>query len=598
MQRIHPGSTNQSVLFHLESAGLTISGFKLGYIRWDERDGTNFTEVVSGALVALASITTAHADNKAIYLDTLASGGNQFVIRVDFPDAAFAAGKDRVICNVYDDGNNIIAQKEINLEPDLSGYVDGFVYYEGGGGNTGIIKGLDGTTRNPVNNLSDAKTLADTVNKAIKIRGNLAIPSAITDYHFSAWRADAKITGSSSIDLTNCIIDNIEVTGVMKCDNATQFNDCKITDISGADGLQGKLRNCGLEGNLVFDSDSASETFITDCYQADPEGNEPEFDWVDLNNQAQVVLNNYTGELHLKNLIHASAKIWIHADGKVDIAVNASCTGGNIEAKGSGIIRFPGGTGKGVTMGLAHWQQLEPQPNMGRATAGAGSTITLDAQTRIATNDIYNGDFIFIWKGLGAGQVRRITDYDSGGLATVHKAWTVNPDNTSEYVIMSNINTAGDGWDELKTAHTIANSFGKIVQDVETDVTAILADTNELQTDWKNGGRLDLLIDAIKVQTDLRPDGYKKNTAVTNFEFLMLDGVDHVTPKTGLSPVTPEFALDGATVFSAISGSVTETANGWYKVALLASEMNGDAVKLRFSAAGADDVNIQIKTDT
>lgn len=30
---------------------------------------------------------------------------------------------------------------------------------------------------------------------------------------------------------------------------------------------------------------------------------------------------------------------------------------------------------------------------------------------------------------------------------------------------------------------------------VHTDVDAILADTNELQTDWKNGGRLDLLLD-------------------------------------------------------------------------------------------------------
>lgn len=37
---------------------------------------------------------------------------------------------------------------------------------------------------------------------------------------------------------------------------------------------------------------------------------------------------------------------------------------------------------------------------------------------------------------------------------------------------------------------------------VDTEVAAILADTNELQTDWVNGGRLDLLIDAIKAKTD------------------------------------------------------------------------------------------------
>lgn len=36
-------------------------------------------------------------------------------------------------------------------------------------------------------------------------------------------------------------------------------------------------------------------------------------------------------------------------------------------------------------------------------------------------------------------------------------------------------------------------------------IDAILADTNELQTDWVNGGRLDLLIDAIKAKTDNLP---------------------------------------------------------------------------------------------
>ncbi|MGB2809119.1 MAG: hypothetical protein WBC22_15355, partial [Sedimentisphaerales bacterium] len=38
------------------------------------------------------------------------------------------------------------------------------------------------------------------------------------------------------------------------------------------------------------------------------------------------------------------------------------------------------------------------------------------------------------------------------------------------------------------------------------DINAILVDTNELQIDWVNGGRLDLLIDAIKAVTDNLPD--------------------------------------------------------------------------------------------
>ena len=37
-------------------------------------------------------------------------------------------------------------------------------------------------------------------------------------------------------------------------------------------------------------------------------------------------------------------------------------------------------------------------------------------------------------------------------------------------------------------------------------LVAVKADTNELQTDWTNGGRLDLLLDAIKAVTDALPN--------------------------------------------------------------------------------------------
>lgn len=40
---------------------------------------------------------------------------------------------------------------------------------------------------------------------------------------------------------------------------------------------------------------------------------------------------------------------------------------------------------------------------------------------------------------------------------------------------------------------------------LDTEIAAILADTNELQTDWVDGGRLDLLLDAVKAKTDGLP---------------------------------------------------------------------------------------------
>lgn len=54
-------------------------------------------------------------------------------------------------------------------------------------------------------------------------------------------------------------------------------------------------------------------------------------------------------------------------------------------------------------------------------------------------------------------------------------------------------------WDEALSGHTTAGTAGKAVSDIE-------GDTNELQGDWTNGGRLDLLLDAVKAVTDAIPD--------------------------------------------------------------------------------------------
>jgi hypothetical protein len=120
---------------------------------------------------------------------------------------------------------------------------------------------------------------------------------------------------------------------------------------------------------------------------------------------------------------------------------------------------------------------------------------------------------------------------------------------------------------------------------------ATLADTNELQTDWANGGRLDLLVDAIIA--DL-PSRITKNTALANFMFKMVDATDHVTAETGLT-VTATRSLDGA-AFGACANSVSEVASGWYKIDLAAGDLNGNVVVLRFTATGADTAEFLIVT--
>lgn len=63
------------------------------------------------------------------------------------------------------------------------------------------------------------------------------------------------------------------------------------------------------------------------------------------------------------------------------------------------------------------------------------------------------------------------------------------------------IGAAGAGLTALATQASV----NTIDDFLDTEIAAILAYTGELQTDWANGGRLDLLIDAIKAKTDNLP---------------------------------------------------------------------------------------------
>jgi hypothetical protein len=110
----------------------------------------------------------------------------------------------------------------------------------------------------------------------------------------------------------------------------------------------------------------------------------------------------------------------------------------------------------------------------------------------------------------------------------------------------------------ISTGHAVANSLGKIVYDnvnapiatvdtvvdtiatyLDTEVAAILADTNELQTDWANGGRLDLILDARASQTSVDT----------------IDGiVDSILADTGTDGVI--IASLGATALNAIADAI------------------------------------------
>ena len=133
---------------------------------------------------------------------------------------------------------------------------------------------------------------------------------------------------------------------------------------------------------------------------------------------------------------------------------------------------------------------------------GAGTdTTTPDLAWQVYADNMSSGDIANVW---GADPADYVSEDDTFGqyLGTTLKS-----------------DVADSVWDEDPAGHapgtgTLADFIGAIVADtdeLQTDLTnggrldalidLILADTAELQTDWVNGGRLDLLIDAILEDT-------------------------------------------------------------------------------------------------
>jgi hypothetical protein len=190
--------------------------------------------------------------------------------------------------------------------------------------------------------------------------------------------------------------------------------------------------------------------------------------------------------------------------------------------------------------------------------------------TAQTTRDI--GASVLLSSGSGAGQL----DFTSG----VVKA------NLAQILGTALTETAGQIAAAFKQFFNIDSPTSTM--NTVTTVTAVTNDVGITQ-----GGADKAWSSATRTLTTT--DGFKKNTAFSNFMFLMRDSTDHVSPKTALT-VTAQRSIDGGT-FANCTNSVTEVASGIYKLNLSAADLNGDEITFKFSGTGADTTYVAVKTN-
>lgn len=229
----------------------------------------------------------------------------------------------------------------------------------------------------------------------------------------------------------------------------------------------------------------------------------------------------------------------------------------------------------------------------------SGTKTTLDALNDIAATDIVSGGAI----NTTTGAVDTVTtNTDMRGTDNALLAASA-PTNFGDMAITLTTGLVSVGTNNDKTGYDLnadqsAVTVGTVTTNTDmrgTDSAALASVCTEGRLGELDAANLPADLDGVKAKTDNLPDGVTKNTALNNFEFLLVDSTDHVTPKT-LQTVTATRSIDGA-AFGACANAVAEVSSGIYKINLAASDLNGDVITFRFTAAAADDRLITIKTN-
>ena len=179
----------------------------------------------------------------------------------------------------------------------------------------------------------------------------------------------------------------------------------------------------------------------------------------------------------------------------VDLIYDESLSGHNVS----------GSVGKAIRQVKEGTVSVESTINDGSAT----STVFITALTEVTSSHYKDVSLVFI-DGALVGQSRPVLSYDGTTKAiTLDEALTEAPANGDGFIIKTDhVHTISEIQSGLATSSALATAQSdldiitgadgvNLLSATQTSIDAIETDTNELQTDWTNSGRLDLLIDQI-----------------------------------------------------------------------------------------------------
>lgn len=421
------------------------------------------------------------------------------------------------------------------------GYANGKIWIDTSLSNTNTESFVDGTADNPVSTWAAALTLSGQLN--------------ITHFHI-ANGSTITLTGNSdnyvleghewtlALDGQSC--DDAAFTGAHVTGTCTGseviFNDCDLASGGGTLTCAGmEAHGCAIAGSIVF---TTANTYVLDkCYSAIAGTSTPDLDFGAAVGDQDVNFRHYSGGIEIKNMGRAGTDK-MSLEGWGQLILNSNCDPSNnpeIAIRGHFTItdNVAGGfvSGGGTISDDARYDTTQITASVPTAAAivddwetqsqadPTGFQVNVKEVNGTAQTANDNGEDINAIKAVtdNLPNSGALTDIDTsvnnieGKLPTNFMMGSSDQTDKNDEIDAIKAKTDNLPADPASETNVDANetkidALPTAVQNRQemdsnsTQLAAIVADTNELQGDWTNGGRLDALIDAIKAVTDNLPD--------------------------------------------------------------------------------------------
>lgn len=419
---------------------------------------------------------------------------------------------DRVLTGATHDIANSSGRR-LRQAQEAGGYTLGTVYIDTVGGTAGTTDFENGVDSKQVDSIADANTIATSVGLSkFLVAPNSSITFAATQdgqvFFGALWTL---ALGGQSVNNTHII--GAEVTGI--CTGTPHLDHCHLGVSSFA---AGEFSECGLEDTITL-TGAADYSFIN-CYHEE-EGAPSTIDFGSAVGTSEVHIHGWKGNLLIQNMDTGDILHFSSAEGRLEF--DSSNTAGTKNLSGNFALVD---NSTGMTLndnGLSYDRMGAPAGASLAADLVVIDNFVDDLESRLGTPSDFGSGTSTI-----AGNLEDLAD---DGTATYSRA------TDSQQAIRDHI---GDG-----TNLTEAGGTGD-------HLTAI-----PVTVDWANGGRLDLLLDAIKAITDqfvftvanlvdsnmLAISG---DTGAADALEAMMDGTLQITVNDA-SATTTDFATDGFT---------------------------------------------------